>query len=255
MALSLTVDLNCDLGEGFGNYQQGDDAKLMALVTSVNIACGFHAGDPDVMSKTVKLAKDFNVTAGAHPGYPDLQGFGRRSMTLTPGELTSCLHYQLGALSGIAQVAGVTLVHVKPHGALYNLASQDKATADVIAQAVKAFDPGLILVGLAGSHLPDSGLKIGLRIAHEGFPDRAYFSDGQLLPRHMSGALLTQPERIASQAVRLVTEGIKINNRVIKIDTLCLHGDHPSAEDNARAVCSALENAGIEVLPLTTEVK
>jgi len=250
MAASLTVDLNCDLGESFGRYSVGEDEAMMQLVTSANVACGFHAGDPNVMAQTVNMAKHYNVTVGAHPGYPDLQGFGRRHMSLTPQEIAYIICYQIGALEAFVRIADLELVHVKPHGALYNLASQDLAAANAIAQAVLAYDPRLILVGLAGSELTRAGTAAGLQIANEGFPDRAYLPDGQLMPRSQPGAVITEPEAVAENALRLVKEGIKVGEEHIHIDTLCLHGDNPQAVENARAVRAVLEDAGIEIRSL-----
>jgi len=250
MARALRIDLNCDLGEGFGRYDLGEDAAMMALVTSVNAACGFHAGDPDVMARTVLLAKQNGVALGAHPGYPDLQGFGRRQMRMASQEIANAVCYQLGALDAFARVAGMKLRHVKPHGALYNLASQDTATAQAIAQTVHSYDPNLILVGLAGSELPRMGRAVGLRVADEGFPDRAYLSNGQLMPRNMPGAVIIAPEEVARNALRLVEEGITLHGEKVSIETLCLHGDNPEAIENARAVRHAMESAGVAILPL-----
>lgn len=250
MAHSLKVDLNCDLGEGFGRYDLGEDAAMMALITSANIACGFHAGDPSVMARTVALAKRHNVLVGAHPGYPDLQGFGRRSMGLTPQEIAYDICYQIGALEAFARLAEVSLVHVKPHGALYNLASQDPTAANAIAQAVFSYDPELILVGLAGSELIRASQAVGLQIANEGFPDRVYLPDGQLMPRSQIGAVIEDSKAVAENALRLVEEGVVVDGEKIQIDTLCLHGDNPKAVENARAVRSALEDEGIEIRSL-----
>ena len=250
MAKPLAVDLNCDLGEGFGRYHLGQDEAMMQWITSANIACGFHAGDPEVMERTVKWAQAHNVAVGAHPGYPDLQGFGRRNMDLSHQALSAAICYQLGALAAFTRMAGTQLVHVKPHGALYNLAARHNPTAVTIAEAVRAFDPQLILVGLAGSELVRAGQDARLPVANEGFPDRAYLLDGQLMPRSQAGALITEPDRVAENAVRLVTEGIAQDGEAIKIDTLCIHGDHESAVENARLVRQALERAGVEIKPL-----
>lgn len=250
MAQPLSVDLNCDLGESFGRFKSGQDAEMMPLITSANIACGFHAGDPSVMAQTVSLAKQHKVAIGAHPGYPDLQGFGRRAMGLSPMEIAYLICYQIGALAAFTRLAGVDLVHVKPHGALYNLASQDAAAARAVAQAIAEYDPGLVLVGLAGSELIREGEAAGLRVAREGFPDRAYLPDGSLMPRTQPGALISAPEAVAENALRLVTQGIMIEEESTKVDTLCLHGDHPEAVNNARAIRSALEAAGVEIYPL-----
>lgn len=246
----LTVDLNCDLGEGFGRYDLGEDAQMMQWISSANIACGFHAGDPVVMARTVSLAVEHGVALGAHPGYPDLGGFGRRAMVLSPHELTCAIDYQLGALEAFARVAGTALVHVKPHGALYNLAAREISTAQTIAQAVASYNPHLILVGLAGSALVQAGKEAGLRVANEGFPDRAYLKDGQLMPRGQPGALIADPEAVARNALRLVREGILFNGEKLGIDTLCLHGDNASAVENAQQVRRTLEEEGVVVCPL-----
>src|SRR5512142_1723307 len=184
------MDLNCDMGESFGRYTLGDDASIMPFITSANIACGLHAGDPLVMRLTVRLAKEHGVAVGAHPGWPDLQGFGRRAMSLTPEETEAFILYQVGALSAFARLEGIELRHVKAHGALYNQAVKDRSLAEAIARAVKAFDRQLILVGLAGSAMIDAGLEAGLRVANEAFPDRRYEPDGTLMSRQRPEAVL-----------------------------------------------------------------
>jgi UPF0271 protein len=243
----VSIDLNCDLGESFGRYILGEDAAMMALISSANVACGAHAGDPEVMAKTVALAKQNGVALGAHPGYPDLQGFGRREMALSGEEITNTILYQLGALSGFARAAGIPLVHVKPHGALYNRAARDPMVAEAIARAVQQFDPDLILVGLAGSELIAAGEAAGLATANEGFPDRAYLPDGSLMPRGQQGAVVTDPDAVAANALKLAQEGIVIAEERITVDTLCLHGDNLKAVANAKAVRAALEAAGIAI--------
>jgi len=250
MAEPLKIDLNCDLGESFGRYVLGEDAEIMKLITSANIACGFHAGDPNVMAKTVSLAKQNGVAVGAHPGFPDLQGFGRRKMELPLQEIVDIITYQMGALDAFSRVSGLKLAHVKPHGALYNLASKDAALANAIAQAIAAYNPDLILVGLAGSELTQAGRDIGLRVAREGFPDRAYLPDGILMPRNQPGAVLHEPDVIAGNALRLVREGFKLEGETIRMDTLCLHGDSPGALRNAQAVRFVLEAEGVEIRSL-----
>ena len=247
----VSIDLNCDLGESFGRYQLGEDAAMMALISSANVACGFHAGDPDVMTATISLAKQNGVALGAHPGYPDLQGFGRRDMALSGEEITNAILYQLGALSAFAQAAEIPLVHVKPHGALYNRAARDPIAAAAIARAVRQFNPELILVGLAGSALVRAGQEESLATANEGFPDRAYLPDGSLMPRSQNGAVITEPELVAQNALKLALEGISIAGERISIDTLCLHGDNLKAVANARAIRTALEEADIAILPLS----
>jgi len=243
----MKVDLNCDLGESFGRYTLGADEALMGLITSANIACAWHAGDPLVMDHTVKLAKQCGVNVGAHPGHPDLQGFGRRAIELTPEEAELFVLYQLGALYAIATANGVELTHVKPHGALYNQAATNDVLARSIATAVARFNRNLILVGLAGSALTRAGAQVGLRVAHEGFPDRAYNPDGTLMARTMPGALIVSPEAAAANAIRLAKDGVAGT----KIDTMCIHGDNPHAPEIARAVREALQANGIAVQRLT----
>jgi 5-oxoprolinase (ATP-hydrolysing) subunit A len=243
----MKIDLNCDMGEGFGAYQLGNDEAVMPFITSANLACGFHAGDPLVMQRTVRLARQLGVSVGAHPGWPDLQGFGRREMHLPAPEAEAAVLYQIGALSAFARAEGIKLRHVKPHGALYNQAGRDRALAGAIAQAVRQFDPSLILVGLAGSALIEAGLAAGLRVAQEGFPDRGYNADGTLMSRSQPNALLEQPRAVAEHAVALAVEGIDFNGRHVQVDTLCLHGDHARAAENARLVRAALTAQGVEV--------
>jgi 5-oxoprolinase (ATP-hydrolysing) subunit A len=243
----MHIDLNCDMGESFGAYRLGSDAEMMPLITSANVACGFHAGDPSVMAHTVHLAAAARVSVGAHPGFPDLQGFGRRSMDLSAEEIEALVLYQVGALAAFARAEGLELVHVKPHGALYNQAAQDAALAAAIARAVTRFSRSLVLVGLAGSRLVQAGIEAGLHVASEGFPDRAYNPDGTLRSRKLPGAVLHDPQEVAANALRLAREGAGTG----PIDTLCLHGDNPAAVENARQVRAALSSAGIPVQPLT----
>ncbi len=247
----MRVDLNCDMGESFGRYTLGDDASMLEVVTSANVACGLHAGDPAVIRRTVDLAVAHRVGVGAHPGYPDLQGFGRRAMALAPDELEASIIYQLGALAGFTAVSGVDLLHVKPHGALYNIAARDDVTAMAVARAVAAFNPALIVVTLPGSVLATAATSLGLYVAHEGFADRAYQDNGALVPRGRPGAIIDDPEVAAARAVRMVTEGLvtTITGKVIprRIDTLCVHGDTPHAPQIARDLRRALESAGVEL--------
>ena len=247
----MKIDLNCDLGESFGNYRIGEDEAIMPLITSANIACGLHAGDPAVMDKTVKLAQTYEVNVGAHPGYPDLQGFGRRNMDLGPEEIEQYILYQLGALAAFAKAHHVEMVHVKPHGALYNQAAANHSIASAIAKAVAWFSSQLILVGLAGSLLIEAGIEAGLRTGNEAFPDRAYNPDGSLRSRRLPGAVLDDPVEVANHALTLVRNGIIISagsqTKTIPVDTLCLHGDHLLAVQNANALRSALESNGIMV--------
>ncbi len=247
----MKIDLNSDMGESFGRYRLGADADLMALVTSANIACGLHASDPLVMERTVRLAQEHEVGIGAHPGFPDLQGFGRRPISFPPDELEAFILYQLGALSAFVKVNGAELVHVKPHGALYNQAAQDLPMAQAIARAVVRFDRGLILVGLADSYLIEAGLEVGLRVAREAFAERAYELDGSLRARRLPGAVLQDPAAAAKQAVSIArggwVEAYTGEQVAVQAETLCLHGDTPGAVQLARAVRDALATAGVTV--------
>jgi UPF0271 protein len=247
----VTVDLNCDMGESFGAWSIGDDRQLMPIVTSANVACGYHAGDPEVMRRTVRLAREHGVSVGAHPGFPDLVGFGRRDMKLAPEEVETAVLYQVGALAAIARAEGVALTHVKPHGALYNMAARDGTLADAIARAVRAFDPGLWLFGLAGSLLVAAGEASGLRVASEVFADRAYERDASLTSRQIPGAVVTAPGDVAARAVAMVRDGhviARTGERVaVRADTICVHGDTPRAAALARTIRDALESAGIAV--------
>ena len=250
----MRVDLNADIGESFGVYSTGSDELLVRTITSANIACGFHAGDPGVMRRTVRLAARAEVVVGAHPGFPDLAGFGRRDMNIAPQDIADLVLYQIGALSAIAKAEGLTVRHVKPHGALYNMSVRRADIAEAIARAVASLDPALILVGLPGSELLSAGSRLGLRVAAEAFADRSYEPDGSLTPRHLADAVLTEPDRAAERAVRMVRDG-KIVARdgstlAVKIDTLCVHGDNEHAVQLAAAVRAGLEQAGIEVKPL-----
>jgi 5-oxoprolinase (ATP-hydrolysing) subunit A len=237
----MKIDLNCDVGEGFGGYRLGVDDLIIPLVSSVNIACGFHAGDPLIIQNTVKLAKKSGCAIGAHPGYPDVQGFGRRAMAIPYEEIEAMVLYQIGALYGFCRAEGCDLVHVKPHGALYNTAAKDLEAARSIARAVKRFSSSLVLVGLAGSDLIRAAKDEGLAVLSEGFPDRGYTEDGKLISRSLPGALLTDPEEIARHAVALVS---MIEN---KVETLCLHGDHPGVVENAIRIRQKLAEQGIEI--------
>ncbi len=250
----MQVDLNCDLGESFGRYSLGDDEAMLRVVTSANVACGLHAGDPWVMKQTVALAAQHHVAIGAHPGYPDLQGFGRRAMNLSPDELETFVLYQIGALAGFAQAAGAPLVHIKPHGALYNTIARNSDLAAAVAKAIAAFDPNLIVVTLPGSAMAQAARTVGLKVALEGFADRAYQADGHLVPRSEPGAVIHDPDKAAERVVRMVTRGEveTIDGKIISlhIDTLCIHGDTPGAPHIAANLRAALEAAGVEVVPI-----
>ena len=231
----MKIDLNCDMGENIGN-----DEDIMPYITSANIACGFHAGDSKTMQATVRLAKRYDVAVGAHPSWLDVEGFGRREMTLPPDEVEALILYQIGALYAIAKAEGVELVHVKPHGAIYNQAAKDKVLATSIARGVKRFSGALILVGLAGSGLVEAGLEVGLRVANEGFPDRNYNPDGMLVSRKESNAIVESPDEVAAHALELIQHGILFGEKRVRVDTLCLHGDHPRAAENARMIRALL---------------
>lgn len=250
----LSIDLNCDLGESFGVYRLGDDAAVLQAVTSANIACGFHAGDPAVMRETVRLCLEKGVSIGAHPGLPDLAGFGRRTMQITPREAYDMTVYQIGALNAFVQAEGGKMRHVKPHGALYNMAAVNKALSEAIAEAVFRIDPQLVLVGLAGSELTAAGERIGLRAAHEVFADRTYQPDGTLTPRKMPDALIRGAEQSVSQVIRMISAGkvTALGGKEIGIraDTVCLHGDGPDALAFALGIRRKLNAEGIAVRSL-----
>jgi UPF0271 protein len=245
------IDLNCDLGESFGAWRMGEDAALLDLVSSANVACGFHAGDPTIMQRTVALAAARGVAIGAHVSLPDLQGFGRREMAVTPAEVHAMTLYQLGALHAFARATGTAVAHVKPHGALYNMAARDRALADAIADAVRAFDPALALFGLAGSALLDAGRAAGLRVVSEAFADRRYRADGSLQPRREPDAVIDDADAATAQALRMAQHGevtaVDGQRVALKADTLCLHGDGTHAVDFARRLRAALEAAGLRI--------
>lgn len=245
------IDLNCDLGESFGAYKLGVDEDILPFVTSANIACGFHAGDPGVMRKTVALALKNGVAIGAHPGLPDLAGFGRRQMDISPQEAYDLVVYQLGALAAFVKAEGASMQHVKPHGALYNMAAKSKPLSAAIAEAVYKVNSGLILFGLAGSELVAAGEKIGLQVAHEVFADRTYQQDGSLTSRKQPDALITNQEEAVQQVVRMIKDGKVLSRQgrdiVVKADTVCIHGDGKQALEFARKIREYLLNGGIAV--------
>ena len=253
----MRVDLNCDLGESFGAYTLGHDELVMPHVTSANIACGFHAGDPSVMRDTVGLAVKHGVAIGAHPGFSDLVGFGRRELRATPQEVEDLVAYQIGALAGVAAAEGACLRHVKPHGALYTMAARDQGLADAIARATLAVDRHLVLVGLSGSSLLEAGRNVGLAVASEVFADRAYDANGALVSRSRLGAVLTEPAEVVERTLHMVREGAvaaATGERVdLRADTICVHGDTPGAADLAGRLRSALEAAGVRVVALRTD--
>ena len=232
----------------------GDDEAMLRHITSANVACGFHGGDPSVMRRTVNLAVASGVAIGAHPGFADLQGFGRREIRMENRAVEDIVAYQLGALAGVMAPAEARLHHVKPHGALYNMTARDRAVADAVARAVVAVDATLILFGLAGSCLIEAGEAVGLRTAAEVFADRAYRADGSLVPRDQPGSVIDNPEEVVERALRIVQDGTigAVSGEAIEIrgDTICLHGDTPGAGGLAARLRSGLEGAGIKVLPI-----
>jgi len=238
----MKIDLNCDMGETIGN-----DEDIMPYITSANVACGFHAGDEMSMRMTVRLAKRYGIAVGAHPSWRDREGFGRREMSVRLDEVESLILDQLTTLAEIARSEGVQLRHVKPHGALYNQAAKDEALAIAIAKAVKKFSGELILVGLAGSRLIDAGINIGLNVANEGFPDRNYNFDGTLVSRKQPNAIIESPENVALHAIELAQNGIDFAGQRVHVETLCLHGDHPYAAQNAKLVRESLEENKIQI--------
>ena len=239
-----SIDINCDMGESFGAWQLGQDEALMDYVSSVNIACGFHAGDASVMRRTVNLAASKNIAIGAHPGYADLQGFGRREIKISPDEVYDLVAYQIGALTGFTKAAGTQLHHVKPHGALYNTAAKDPSLASAIARAVYDIDKNLILVGLSASCLIEEAKKAGLKICNEVFADRSYQEDGSLTPRTKSNALISDPQQAANQVLQMVQRGTVTTTSGKEIpvvaETICIHGDGKFALEFAKTIVSIL---------------
>ncbi|WP_026090323.1 LamB/YcsF family protein [Salinicoccus carnicancri] len=248
----MTVDLNADLGESYGNYTIGNDDEIIPLISSANVACGFHAGDPSVMLKTVRLIRESGSTGiGAHPAYPDLMGFGRRYMELSMQEVRALMFYQLGALDGFCRVGGVELNHVKPHGALYNATFKDKELARTIAEAVRDYNPGLKLLGLSNQNLVKAGEEAGLEVRHEVFADRAYEDDGTLVSRRKEGAMITDTDIAVGRVIRMVQEGrvesIGGHDIDIQADSICVHGDGPKALEFVREIRRQLGENGIEI--------
>lgn len=257
-SVATTVDLNADMGEGFGRYRL-DDAELMDVVTSASVACGFHAGDPVVMRDTVDVALQRGVCIGAHPGYPDLLGFGRRELAATAAEIEAYVVYQIDALQGVCSAAGARMRYVKAHGALYNRAARDAAAADAIARAIRAVDPTLALLGLAGSELTRAADRAGIRAVSEAFVDRAYCSNGTLVPRSEPGAVLHEVAEVAERALRMVTTGTvqAMDGSVIRLhaESLCTHGDGPHAVAIVSAVRERLEREGIRVASFAVQAQ
>lgn len=248
------IDLNVDVGESFGPYTFGHDEAVLRHVSSANVACGVHGGDPSVMRRTVRLAVESGVAIGAHPGFADRVGFGRREIRMQEQEVEDLVAYQIGALAGVAATEQARLHHVKPHGALYNMVARDRALANAVARAVAGVDDTLILFGLSGACLIEAGEAVGLRTAAEVFADRAYQADGSLVPRDQPGAVITDPTEVAERGLRLAQEGSVTvrSGEVIELrhDTICLHGDTPGAGALAARLRSSLEGAGVRVLPV-----
>ncbi len=246
------VDLNCDMGEGFGTYRLGYDEEIMPYISSANIACGFHAGDPGYMRRTVRLAEEAGVSIGAHPGLPDPMGFGRREMTVSAEEAGDYVMYQIGALQAFTSAR--KLQHVKPHGALYNMGVKNEELARGVAEAVRKVDPDLVLVGLTGSAWITAGRALGLRVAREVFADRSVNPDGTLVPRAIAGAVIRDVDEVIARVLRIVTRRTvtAINGEEVDMtgDTICLHGDTPGAPELARAIRQRLEEAGVAVVPM-----
>ncbi len=247
----LRVDLNCDMGEGFGVYQANEDRELMKYITSANIACGFHAGDAATIRRTVKLALEHEVAIGAHPGLQDLAGFGRRVMAISPEEAYELVVYQIGAVHAFAKSEGGRLAHVKPHGALYNMAAKNRLLAEAIAEAIYKVEPRLLLFGLAGSELILAGQAIGLHTVSEVFADRSYEDDGSLTPRGTEGAVIEDGARALAQALDLIKKGEVLthqrNRMILRADSVCVHGDTPGAIEHVRLLRTSLEAEGVSV--------
>lgn len=250
-----SIDLNCDMGESFGAYTIGKDEEILNYITSANIACGFHAGDPSTMRKTVKMALEKNVAIGAHPGFQDLVGFGRREMSITPKEAYDIILYQIGALSAFVRAEGGNIQHVKPHGALYNMAAKSSELSEAIAEAIYKIDSTMILYGLAGSKLVEAGRTIGLRTANEVFADRTYQLDGSLTSRREPNAHISDQEMAVRQVIRMVKEGkvrsVQGEDVSITAQTVCIHGDGEHALDFARYIKTALKDAGITIVKIS----
>lgn len=248
------VDLNCDLGESFGNYRLGMDEMVLPFISSANVACGFHASDPLVMMKTVKMAVENHTAVGAHPGYPDLVGFGRRNMSVSFDEAKSMVMYQVGALEAFCRANGIVMQHVKPHGAMYNMAGKDAVLAKAICEGIHEVNPDLILLGQAGSELAKAAEAAGLAVAAEVFADRAYEEDGSLVARSKPGAMITDEEEAIARVLRMVTEGkvqaITGKDIEIKADSICVHGDGPKALEFVKKIRARLEAEGIEIVTI-----
>ena len=250
--MAYRVDLNCDLGESFGNYHLGLDREVLSYVTSANVACGWHAGDPLIMDETVVLCKDKGVALGAHPGYPDLMGFGRRAMKISPAEAKAYMLYQVGALDAFAKLHGMKLQHVKLHGAFYNMASVDPELANAVLNGLEAFGKGIRAMVLSGSYIAQEAQRRGIPLIQEVFADRGYTDQGTLVPRNEKGAFIKEPEEALERVLCMIKEGCVLSNTghsiPIQADSICLHGDNPEALAFAKTIREGLENGGIQVL-------
>jgi UPF0271 protein len=253
--MTIKINLNADMAEGFGAYDIGDDSGILKIIGSANIACGFHAGDPLIMRRVVAEAKQNGVTIGVHPGFNDLWGFGRRRIDTRPDDLESMVAYQIGALQAMAAYSDVKVTHLKPHGALNNMAAENSEYALAIGRAIKTVDANIIYVALAGSEMEKAGHKLGLRVAVEGFCDRQYDDDGNLTSRKIPGSVLKDPAAATRQVIDMVVNNFitSRNGKKIpcKVHSLCVHGDEPTGVATARAVREALEKAGVTLVPLT----
>lgn len=254
-----SVDLNCDLGESFGAYKIGKDKDIIPLISSANVACGAHAGDPDVMAKTADICKEWGVSMGAHPGFFDLMGFGRRNLAVSPEEAKNLIIYQIGALDAFAKSRGIKLCHVKPHGALYNMAAKDEKLALAIAEGIYSYNPELILLGLSGSEMLRAAEKVGLRSAAEVFADRAYEDDGTLVARSKPGAMIEDEDEAVSRVIGMIKNHTvkSISGKEIEISpaSVCVHGDSDKALLFVKKIRDALISEGIEIKPLSNIIK
>ena len=252
--MSKIINLNADIAEGWGAYDIGNDAELMKIIKSASVACGFHAGDPNTMHRLCMMAKDLGVSVGVHPGFNDLWGFGRRRIQMRATDLEYMIAYQIGALQAMASYAGLKVTHLKPHGALNNMAAEDEGYAMAIGRAIKTVDKDIIYVALYGSEMHKAAERLGLRLARESFPDRRYDDAGNLASRAIPGTVLKDPKAAAEQAVRMVRDGeiISLSGKRLKVqaESLCVHGDEATGVAVARGIRQGLEEAGIKVVPL-----